>query len=95
MTRGFAFSKFAISIKYPPPSGKKNIITEKTIPKTPIATKAFKTLYGKNGTLSRGIPSSSRYFSISTPSGLPAPTSCNATKCKNTKAIKTNGSATT
>ena len=33
--------------------------------------------------------------SISTPSGLPAPTSCNATRCKKTRAIKTRGNATT
>ena len=63
--------------------------------KTPIPTNAFKTLYGKNGTLSRGTPSSSKYSSISTPSGLPAPTSCNATRCKKTRAIKTRGNATT
>ena len=67
-------------MKYPPPSGKKNIIIENTVIKTPIATKAFKTLYGKNGTLSSGTPSSSKYFSMSTPSGFPAPTSCKATK---------------
>ena len=29
------------------------------------------------------------------PSGLPAPTSCNATKCMNTRAININGKATT
>ena len=56
---------------------------------------AFKTLYGKNGTLSRGIPSSSRNSSISTPSGFPAPTSWSATKWRKTSAIKTNGNATT
>ena len=63
--------------------------------KTPIPTNAFKTLYGKKGTLSNGTPSSSRCSSMSTPSGLPAPTSCNATRCKKTKAIRTKGSATT
>ena len=34
-------------------------------------------------------------FSISTPSGLPAPTSCKATKCIKTNAIKIKGKATT
>ncbi len=72
-----------------------NIMIEKTIPKIPIATKAFKILYGKNGTLSKGTQSSSRYFSISTPSGFPAPTSCKATKCIKTRAIRIRGSATT
>ena len=63
--------------------------------KTPIPTKAFKTLYGKKGTLSRGTPSSSRCSSISMPSGLPAPTSCKATKCIKTRAINIRGNATT
>ena len=67
-------------MKYPPPSGKKNIIIAKTVINTPIATKAFKTLYGKKGTLSKGMPSSSRNSSISTPSGFPAPTSWSATR---------------
>ena len=60
-----------------------------------MATRAFKILYGKKGTLSKGTPSSSRCFSISTPSGFPAPTSCNATKCIKTRAIKIRGNATT
>ena len=92
---GLASSKLAFSIKYPPASGKKNIIIEKTVMKTPMPTKAFKTLYGKKGTLSRGTPSSSRCSSISMPSGLPAPTSCKATKCIKTRAINMRGNATT
>ena len=71
------------------------MIIENTMPNIPMATNAFKTLYGKNGMLSNGTPSSSRCFSISTPSGFPAPTSCKATKCINTSAINIKGKATT
>jgi len=93
--KGLASSKLAFSRKYPPISGKKNMIIEKTIMKTPMPTSALSTLYGKNGTLSKGTPSSSTCFSISMPSGFPAPTSCSATRCMNTKAINIKGSATT